>query len=74
MKVRICGLELPRHVVVIVVTIAADYPGISELGKPVGTYFVRRHRHESAKPCAAGEEQASRGAFRLVEAPGWQGR
>jgi len=26
-------------VVVIVVTIAADYPGISEWGKPVGAYL-----------------------------------
>jgi hypothetical protein len=37
LKLGICGFEFPRHLVAIAVTIVAEYPDISELGKQVGT-------------------------------------
>ena len=67
LKFGICGFEFSHHVVVIVVTIVAEYPGISELGKQVATNLLGVPRLESAKPCATAEERASRVAFRLVE-------
>jgi len=72
LKLGICGFEFSHHVVVIVVTIVAEYPGISELGKQVATNLLGVPRLESAEPCATEEERTSRVAFRLVEPLGRQ--
>jgi len=40
LKLGICGFEFSHHVVVIVVTIVAEYPCISELGKQVATNLL----------------------------------